>query len=705
MISTHTFNSDLILSDVGEVGEYRIKSSAKAFDILSSKLYSDKIMAIVRELSCNAWDSHIAAGKMDVPFDVHLPSTLEPWFSVKDYGVGLDNAEIHTIYTTYFDSTKTDSNDYIGALGLGSKSPFSYVKSFTVTSIKDGIRRVYSAFINDKGVPSTALMAVCDTEECNGVEVSLAVANTNDFALFRSRASQIYAHFPVMPNIIGVTGFTVQSRQYEIRDIVPNVHVYKILSSYSYAVMGCVAYPIILPHSTSLDGLERWLDCNLELHFGIGELDIQASREGLSYIPSTIDAIKNKLQEIHDSTYTLLEQQTNALATMWDKVQFLTEQSFNSLWQSAVTEYCNNYTTTDAPFIDLVLRTIPYTILADALAAKYNINIRSFSASRGSIGMVSKNANIIDISIGKPTCNFVIGETKDAYSRAEYHWKKNSSGIARVYVLTPIDPDTPMLYNEFFQEIYNPPAASIIFSSTLDQKPRAVKSVKSKEDFTVLALSGARITAYTHPSEIGWRDAGTLSMIDPAYPAYYIPLCGYEMIGKSIYQDAKELYLHLCKCGIPELANLSIYGIRKTYHKHVVPLKNWINIEDHIPTVMNNITMDHLRKMAFDTIMVYRHGGFSKEVAAEISIYSPYAKIVEKYHNIRAVPYDKRAFLSLQKAYSTVTHDIESIRMEMQNEIQEIIKRYPLLPYIHTAEKKSQIDYVNMVDAQVGISA
>ena len=138
-----------IVSNVGEVGEFRIRNSAKAFNILSSGLYANKIRAIIRELSCNAVDSHIAAGKKDTPFDVHLPNSLEPHFSIRDYGTGLTHDQVTNIYTTYFESTRTNSNEFIGALGLGSKSPFCYADNFTITSIHEGVKRTYNAFIND----------------------------------------------------------------------------------------------------------------------------------------------------------------------------------------------------------------------------------------------------------------------------------------------------------------------------------------------------------------------------------------------------------------------------------------------------------------------------------------------------------------------------------------------------------------------------
>lgn len=115
----------------GNISSFKMKRSAKAFSILSSGIYANKIRAIIRELSCNAYDSHVEAGKKDVPFEVHLPTHFEPYFYVRDYGTGLTHQQVFDVYTTYFESTKTDSNDYIGALGLGSKSPFSYTENFT----------------------------------------------------------------------------------------------------------------------------------------------------------------------------------------------------------------------------------------------------------------------------------------------------------------------------------------------------------------------------------------------------------------------------------------------------------------------------------------------------------------------------------------------------------------------------------------------
>ena len=71
-----------------EESNYTIEATPTAFSILSDQLYSNKIRAVIRELSTNAYDSHVDAGNGDKPFEVHLPSNMEPTFSVRDYGTG-----------------------------------------------------------------------------------------------------------------------------------------------------------------------------------------------------------------------------------------------------------------------------------------------------------------------------------------------------------------------------------------------------------------------------------------------------------------------------------------------------------------------------------------------------------------------------------------------------------------------------------------
>ncbi len=194
-----------------DTGSFTIRATGKAFRILSDGLYSDKITAIIRELSCNAWDSHIAAGKQSIPFHVQLPNRLDPTFKIQDFGIGLSHKDVMHLYTTYFESTKQDSNDFVGTLGLGSKSPFSYCDQFTVTSVYNGEMRMYTAYISENEVPSIAHIGTSKATGdniSNGLQISLPVKQ-QDFDQFRSKAEEVYKRFQEpLPIVKGNSAYT-----------------------------------------------------------------------------------------------------------------------------------------------------------------------------------------------------------------------------------------------------------------------------------------------------------------------------------------------------------------------------------------------------------------------------------------------------------------------------------------------------------------
>lgn len=176
--------------------EFTIKASPIAFDILSSRLYANPVLAIVRELLTNAYDSHKAAGKEDVPIKVTLPSYMETNFIIRDYGLGLSEEDITQMYTTFFDSTKSNSNDFTGCFGLGSKTPFSYTSSFSVNSYFNGIKYKFIAVKKD-GYPSIIKVSEEETSEPNGLEISIPTDKTNgiDYS-FRTNLENYIQYIP-----------------------------------------------------------------------------------------------------------------------------------------------------------------------------------------------------------------------------------------------------------------------------------------------------------------------------------------------------------------------------------------------------------------------------------------------------------------------------------------------------------------------------
>ncbi len=335
---------------IAEEGEFRIKASATAFAILSSGLYSNKFKAILRELGCNAYDSHVEAGYPEKPFTVHLPTRLNPVLSIRDYGIGLSHKDVMGLYTTYFESTKNDSNEFVGCMGLGSKSPFSYTKNFTITSIKDGKKGIYSAYIGKDGVPNVGLLGgLEETDEHNGVEVSFAVEESYDMRSFKHEVSDTFKWFKTKPEITGEP-CNIPDIDYSQKDLIPGVNMRDAHNRYnakSHAVMGNVAYPINVPDSEELpEGIRELLHNNsFDIEFEIGELDIAASREELGYTDETVAALVTKAEAIFGALEVFVTDKLNPAKTKWERVILASDlmQSNTDLFSELVKRYVKKY--------------------------------------------------------------------------------------------------------------------------------------------------------------------------------------------------------------------------------------------------------------------------------------------------------------------------------------------------------------------------
>ena len=60
---------------------FSIQDTGMIFNILRNKMYSNPIMAICREISCNARDAHREIGSFDRPCQITLPNALKKnWY-------------------------------------------------------------------------------------------------------------------------------------------------------------------------------------------------------------------------------------------------------------------------------------------------------------------------------------------------------------------------------------------------------------------------------------------------------------------------------------------------------------------------------------------------------------------------------------------------------------------------------------------------
>lgn len=242
-----------------------------------AKLYSDSTTAPIREISTNAMDSHIMAGRADVPIEVTLPTIIDPYFVVQDYGLGLSEEEVMGIYTRFGDSTKRGSNDVNGMYGFGSKAPIAYTNQFTVEAVKNGIE--VHAVISRRPDYSMVLKVVHkrSTDAHNGVKITIPVHNREEF---RKKANDFYRFW--RPGTVLVDG---SQPEQAVGDKIDDNLYFSANPGTSYVVMGNVGYRIANPDALFRNA--RMSSVSFIAYVEGGAVEHTPSREDLEYTEHT----------------------------------------------------------------------------------------------------------------------------------------------------------------------------------------------------------------------------------------------------------------------------------------------------------------------------------------------------------------------------------------------------------------------------------
>lgn len=296
-----------------ESSDFKIEASPIAFDILTSKLYSDPKMAIVRELLTNAYDSHVVANNIETPIDISIPNYLNHNFIIRDYGTGLPPEDIVGLYTTFFSSTKNNSNDLTGCFGLGSKTPFSYTNTFTVKSYYN--QNVYTFLaIKKDGKPQIISLGQAETKEPNGLEIIIPTTderNSGDYDAEFYFKLESYIKFIPELNLRFMNESYIINRKEPIFTF-ENLIFYLKKSTYRegklFIKQGQNVYPIDFSrYKTDLLINNQFIDkFNIVTEVPIGTLGITPSRETLADDYGDNIKITTILNKIEKSLESLL---------------------------------------------------------------------------------------------------------------------------------------------------------------------------------------------------------------------------------------------------------------------------------------------------------------------------------------------------------------------------------------------------------------
>lgn len=325
MIITEKDTTGLVNSQEFTTRRLGIKASGWSHiaSILRDQLYSDKILAPIREYSTNAMDAHVEKGIKNRPIVVKLPNSLSPTFCVRDFGFGMSEDKVWDIFANYGESTKRNTNEQVGMLGIGSKSAFAYGDSFLVISFQGGFKTTYSLHVAGSKEGDIVKMGVGHTTEEDGIEVQIPVRRY-DIKEFITRAEKFFKHWNVMPIFEGGTIDTspVEKLCHGESWFVPTKGVSSVV------IMGNIAYDLdrysikFSQNGVNTDeenNLVRLFNTGASFIVPIGSVDVAASREKLQYTDKTIKAIIAALRNTFKEIVDMVIEHFNKCKTLFEK--------------------------------------------------------------------------------------------------------------------------------------------------------------------------------------------------------------------------------------------------------------------------------------------------------------------------------------------------------------------------------------------------
>lgn len=315
----HIVDTELLSDDDLQGQDYGIAADGMGMAIRAFYQYARPIDAIVREVASNCFDAHREAAKIpnftddelralgftgdlealkshfrnwkerDVEIELVSPQTLgdlERKIIFRDFGVGISPARMRNIMTKFFSSTKRTTNEFIGAFGLGSKSPLGYTNAFTMITWFFGKRYEYLIH-SGTTAPRLELLGVEEDNRVNGTEVIIPIENESDYYDFK-RAVKIQLRY--------FDGFIIKGLDVESSIIYRgNNFVYKNDSEVDqlHICFGKVYYPL----DFAAVGISSYEDGKVPigLHFHVGELPVVWNRESLEYTVESKKLILNRL--------------------------------------------------------------------------------------------------------------------------------------------------------------------------------------------------------------------------------------------------------------------------------------------------------------------------------------------------------------------------------------------------------------------------
>lgn len=381
-----------------------------------SNLYDQPMLAVVREISCNAIDAHIDGGNPDKPFDLYISELEIAW---RDYGIGMSHEFCEDVYFAYGKSTKRTSNDQTGYFGLGSKSPLGYTNVMFVDTWKDGIKNSYQVtFVEFKG-PQYRHISSQPSTEPSGTKIYFKPKSRYDAQLFYNYAKSVFQYFKVKPNLywegqkrdIEQVKYTTKGTNFRLKE-----------NGESKLVMGNVAYDL----NTS-----KWKDhltpkeqavlnrAKIDLFFKIGDLEITPTREEVQLTTGNVRKVRAILDNVIDEITKELKNELDGCKNIWEARLLYTKSR----------SYAKN-------LIEPEYKGTKFITSSNWNGKEYSEAIIDFSQEKWdpiTVGEVTHKRNKLHTYRVYPNLRFILNDlNKGAVSRCKQEWNNTSDTIILV---------------------------------------------------------------------------------------------------------------------------------------------------------------------------------------------------------------------------------------------------------------------------------
>ena len=700
--------NDITSSGVKEEINFGTSDMGFIFDILRSKLYSNKVEAICKEISANGRDSMRAAGKAKTPIEITLPSQWQPNFKVKDTGEGMSPERVKEVYVNYGSSTKRGDNLQTGGWGIGGKTPWALSDSFIVKTIYDGILYEYSAYVDESKIGKLALLSKTSTDQCNGTEVIVPVSQKyfSEFERCIELVTRYWddAENSVRPIIHG--GKVAYNKPSMVLLEDDNWKLYENTNRGAFEmqlIVDGIKYDFDYSSFKSRSYMESLLNMNglITIFIKTGEVSLAANRETVHIDKKTEDMIDKTLRTISKDIKSKLEARMASAKDYWEACK-LYQQIINTYYGYNSYRYGNSAGSSNLNWNGLAL--YPNGIPSSQRIYEYkNLSLQDMANIKAhSDILISKNYYKHALKEETPKVKFIINDL-DTDRLTTTQIKKIMFVNQTTEVLQVISKfDYDNTFNKFEKFI------------TFDKVTNYIKPKKNKSGIERISIY--EFDKLSQSISLTSQDKIKADKNEKAY--LFFKRDKYNKEIKKPVLNKLEISKGLLSSIANKFSNYTIYVFEDKLNKDIDPeeyIKNISSLEDVMKQnpISFSFDIEKLKHaMNNETHTISHCGGFLEKLApmiiSQTNLLSSYLKESKDIESVLKMYNDSIDLISYSDPDFRKKIDDPAIKPkgnDIKHYKDKIYKLYPLLKHINQwsvlNDLKSLADYINAIDANL----